>query len=130
MFSTWRTNRPHSGWALSTTVVLQADHVGYDPAWSEFSPGIFLFLNILEDLCDADIEIVDFGSGSSQLKQCFGAFRRAESQVHIYAPTLRGVQLSLLYAATHRATFLIRRTQSLEWMKARPWNQFSRQRHK
>jgi hypothetical protein len=29
---------------------LQADQVGYDPVWGEFSPGIFLFLTILEDL--------------------------------------------------------------------------------
>jgi GNAT acetyltransferase-like protein len=65
------------------SVRLQADHVGYDPAWSQFSPGMFLFLNILEDLRDADIEVVDFGGRSSQLKQCFGALRRAESQVHI-----------------------------------------------
>ena len=86
---------------------LQADHVGYDPAWSQFSPGIFLFLNILEDLRNADIEVVDFGGRSSQLKQCFGASRRAGSQIHIYAPTVRGVRLSLLYAATHRATFLV-----------------------
>ena len=107
---------------------LQADHVGYDPAWSEFSPGIFLFLNILEDLRDADIEIVDFGGRGSQLKQCFGALRRVESQVNIYAPTLRGVQLSLLYAATYRATFLVRRTHCLEWARGCRWSQLSRQR--
>lgn len=109
---------------------LKADQVGYDPTWSEFSPGIFLFLNILEDLRDADIEIVDFGSGSSQLKTCFGAFQQAESQVHIYASTLRGVQMSLLYAATHRASFVIRRTQSLERATASLWHQLSRKHHK
>lgn len=97
---------------------LQADHVGYDPVWKKFSPGIFLFLNILEDLCQADIEMVDFGGRSSQLKQCFGALRRAESQVHIYAPTLRGVRLSLLYAAIHRANSLVRRTHCLERWKS------------
>ena len=94
---------------------LQADHVGYDAAWGEFSPGIFLFLNILEDLRDASIEVVDFGGRSSQLKQCFGASRRTESRVHIYAPTVRGVRLSLLYAATHRITLLVRGTHCLEW---------------
>jgi CelD/BcsL family acetyltransferase involved in cellulose biosynthesis len=96
---------------------LQADDVGYDPAWSEFSPGIVLFLNILEDLRDADIEIVDFGRGSSQLKQCFAAFRRVESRVHIYASTPRGIQLSLLSAVTHRATSLIRSTHCLAWVR-------------
>jgi hypothetical protein len=98
---------------------LQADHVGYDPVWKTFSPGIFLFLTILEDLRQADIEMVDFGSRSSQLKQCFGALRRTESQVHIYAPTLRGVRLSLLYAAIHGATSLVRRTHCLECARRR-----------
>src|ERR1019366_4954487 len=100
---------------------LRADHVGYDPAWSEFSPGICLFLSILDDLRDADIEIVDFGLRSSQLKQCFAALRRVESRVHIYAPTLRGAQLKLLYAATRGATFLIRRTHCLEWARRSLW---------
>ena len=65
-------NKPAAFW-MGTLYdrCLQADDVGYDPAWSEFSPGIFLFLNILEDLCDADIEIVDFGRGSSQAQTVF-----------------------------------------------------------
>lgn len=98
---------------------LQADHVGYDAAWSEFSPGIFLFLNILEDLRHANIGVVDFGGRSTQLKQCFGALRRAESRVHIYAPTVRGVRLSLLCGATHRLTLLVRGTRCLEWSARR-----------
>ncbi len=109
---------------------LQADHVGYDPAWSEFSPGIFLLLTILEDLRDADIETVDFGAGSSQLKRCLGAMPQAESRVHIYARTLRGVQLRMLLAPTCRAISVIRRTHCLEWVRGGLWNQLSRKRPK
>jgi CelD/BcsL family acetyltransferase involved in cellulose biosynthesis len=105
---------------------LQADDVGYDPVWSEFSPGIFLFLNILEDLRDADIEIVDFGRVSSQLKQCFAALRRVESRVHIYASTLPGIQLSLLSAAIHGATSLISRTHCLARARRSLWKQLAR----
>jgi hypothetical protein len=83
---------------------LQGDHTGYDPAWSEFSPGIFLFLNILEDLCEEDITTIDFGYGNTQLRQCFGDLRRVESRAHIYAPTPRGIQLNLLRTATCRTT--------------------------
>ena len=104
--------------------------MGYDPAWSEFSPGIFLFLTILEDLRDADIETVDFGGGSSQLKRCFGALRQAESRVHIYAPTLRGVQLRMLLAPTCRAISVIRHIRCLEWAGGSLWNQLSRKRPK
>jgi hypothetical protein len=113
---------------------LQADEVGYDPVWGEFSPGIFLFLNILEDLRDEDIKTVDFGWRDIQIRQCFGALRRVEARVHIYAPTLRGIQLNLLSTATHCAThgakFLLRRTHCLEWARRVLRNWLARQRRK
>jgi len=111
---------------------LQADHVGYDPIWSEFSPGIFLLLNILEDLRDEDIKSVDFGCGTDQFKQCFGDLRRVEPSVQIHAPTLRGIQLNLLSTVTHRATrgaiLLLRRTHCLEWARRTSRNQLERLR--
>lgn len=100
---------------------LQADYVGYDPAWSKFSPGIVLLLNILEDLRDEDIETVDFGWRDTQMKKCFGAQRHIEARVHIYAPTLRGIKLNLLDTATHRANrgaiLLLRRVHLLKWTR-------------
>jgi hypothetical protein len=107
---------------------LQADQVGYDPIWAGFSPGIFLFLNILESLQDAGIETVDFGRGSSQLKQCFAALRRVEVCAHIYASTLRGLQLNLLSATTHRATIIARRIYCLEVARKLFRNRFVSQR--
>jgi hypothetical protein len=106
---------------------LQADQVGYDPIWARFSPGIFLFLNILESLQNADIETVDFGRGSSQLKQYLATLRRVEASAHIYASTMRGLQLSLLSATTHRATTLARRIYCLEGAKKLLRNHFVRQ---
>lgn len=100
---------------------LQADQVGYDPVWGEFSPGIFLFLSILEDLRDEDIKTVDLGWRDIQIRQCFGDLRRVEARVHIYAPTLCGIQLNLLSTATHCAThgavLLLRRIHCLEWAR-------------
>lgn len=106
---------------------LQADHAGYDPVWGKFSPGIFLFLNILQDLRNEDIKTVDLGRGNTQLNRCFGDLRRIESRVHIYAPTLRGIQLNLLNTATHRTTVVLQRTHCLEWARALR-NQLARQR--
>ena len=83
---------------------LQGDHTGYDPAWSEYSPGIFLFLNILEDLREENIQSIDFGYGNTQLRQTFGDLRRVESRAQIYAPTWRGVELNFSRTATCRAT--------------------------
>jgi CelD/BcsL family acetyltransferase involved in cellulose biosynthesis len=109
---------------------LQADHVGYDPIWGEFSPGIFLLLNILEDLRDEDIKTVDFGCGRDQFKQCFGDLRGVEPSVRIHAPTLRGIQLNLLSTVTHRATrgaiLLLRRTHCMEWARRTLRNQVAR----
>jgi CelD/BcsL family acetyltransferase involved in cellulose biosynthesis len=82
---------------------LQGDHTGYDPAWSEFSPGIFLFLNILENLREEDIKTIDFGYGNTQLRTTFGNLRRVESRAQIYAPTWRGVELNFSRTATCRA---------------------------
>ena len=107
---------------------LQADQVGFDPMWGEFSPGIFLFLNILESLRDADIDTVDFGRGTSQLKQCFAAVRRVEACAHIYASTIRGLKLNLLSATSHRATILARRIYCLEGARKLLGNRFARQR--
>jgi Acetyltransferase (GNAT) domain len=104
---------------------LQADQVGYDPIWGEFSPGIFLFLNILESLRDADIDTVDFGRGSSQLKQCFAALRRVEACAHIYASTMRGLRLNLLSATSRRATILARRIYGIDGARKLLRNHFA-----
>jgi hypothetical protein len=110
---------------------LQGDHVGYDPVWREFSPGIFLFLNILESLRDDDIKSIDFGYGNTQFKQCLGDLRRLESRLHIYAPTLRGILLNLLHTttpcATHCAKFLLQRARCLEWARRASRNQLAHQ---
>lgn len=113
---------------------LQGDHTGYDPAWGEFSPGIFLFLSILDDLREEDIKTIDFGYGNTQLRQCFGDVRRVESRVHIYAPTFRGIHLNLLRALTRRTTdcvkTLFRWTNCLEWARRASRNQAARQYRK
>jgi Acetyltransferase (GNAT) domain len=100
---------------------LQGEHVGYDPVWSKFSPGIFLFLNMIEDFRKEAVTKVDLGFGDTQLKQYLGNCRCLESQVRIYAPTLRGLLLNLLNLICPRindsARFLLQRTGCLEWAK-------------
>ena len=96
---------------------LQADHVGFDSTWKSFSPGIFLFLNILENLRDEDVETIDFGCGRGQLHECFGKVRLREARVQIYAPTFFAVQLNLLRTLTHYTTILIQGTHCLNWVR-------------
>lgn len=100
---------------------LQGEHVGYDPVWSKFSPGIFLFLNVIEDLRREGVNSVDLGFGDTQFKQYLGNLRRLESQVRIYAPTVRGILMNLLNLSCPHindyARFLLQRTGCLEWAR-------------
>ena len=100
---------------------LHADHVGFDSTWSEYSPGIFLFLEIIERLRDADIESIDFGTGTGQFYQSFAKVRRTEARVQIFAPKLRGLGLNLACTLAHHATLLIQRTAWLDWPRKTLW---------
>ena len=111
---------------------LQADHVGFDPFWGDFSPGLFLFLHVLEDLRNEDIKTVDFGWGDIQFRQRFGTLQRVGACVHIYAPSRRGLGLNLLNTSVNYATqgtkFLVRQTsQERAWRIFRDW--LARLRH-
>jgi hypothetical protein len=111
---------------------LHADHVAYDPSYGEVSPGIFLFLSILEDLREEDIESIDFGRGNTQFRECFCDVQRAESQTHIFAPTLRGLQLNILHTAIHLINgcfvVLLRHSGCLDWVRKTWRNKLLRRR--
>jgi hypothetical protein len=68
--------------------------------------------------------------GNTQLNRCFGDLRQVEATVHIYAPTLRGIQLNLLSTATHRSTVLIRRIDCLARARKALWKQLARRKRK
>lgn len=100
---------------------LHADHVAYDPSYGKVSPGIFLFLSILEDLRHEDVESIDFGRGNTQLRECFCDVQRAESRTHIFAPTWRGLQLNILHTAVHLlnggGVAVLRHIGCLDWVR-------------
>jgi len=100
---------------------LQPDHTAFDSDWSAFSPGIFLFLHILENLHNEDVKTIDFGSGDGQLYHRFGNMRLREASVRICAPKLRALQFHLLHNFTHYLTLLVRRTPSLNWARRIVW---------
>jgi hypothetical protein len=100
---------------------LQADYAGFDSAWSAFSPGVVLFLNILENLRDEEVETIDFGCRNVQLCHCFGKVQRMRAHVQIYAPKLSALRLNLLYTLTYYATVLIQRTRCLNWARKAVW---------
>jgi hypothetical protein len=100
---------------------LQPDHTAFDSAWSAFSPGIFLFFDILEKLHDEDVKTIDFGCGNGQLYQCFGNMHFPEARVRICAPKFRALQFHLLRDLAHYVTLLIRGTPSLSGARRILW---------
>jgi CelD/BcsL family acetyltransferase involved in cellulose biosynthesis len=100
---------------------LHADHVGFDSAWSDYSPGIFLFLEIIERLRDADMDFMDFGTGAGQFYESFAKVRRPEARVQIFAPKLRGIGVNVACTLAYRTTQLIQRTSWLDWVRKVLW---------
>jgi CelD/BcsL family acetyltransferase involved in cellulose biosynthesis len=100
---------------------LQADHSGFDSAWSAFSPGILLFLKMLEHLREEEVETIDLGCMNVQLCHCFGKVQRMQAHIQVYAPKLRAFRLNLLRTLTHYATVLIRGTRCLGWTRRVVW---------
>lgn len=100
---------------------LYADHVGFDSTWSEFSPGIFLFLEVIECFRDLEVDTLDFGTGDGQFYQSFAKLRRTEARVRMFAPNFRGLRLSLLHTVAHYLTLLIQGTSYLEWARKILW---------
>lgn len=100
---------------------VQSDHVGFDSAWSTFSPGIFLFLSVIEDLRDLGVHTIDFGTGSGQFYESFARRRRSETRVQIFAPRFKALCFNLLQTVAHHLTQLIQRTSYLERPRKAFW---------
>jgi hypothetical protein len=75
-------------------------HAGYHPDFSRFSVGSLLTAWVLETLAAAGVEQVDLGEGSQEHNRRLGCRIYEEGTVHVYAPTLRGMYLNMLFAAT------------------------------
>jgi CelD/BcsL family acetyltransferase involved in cellulose biosynthesis len=65
---------------------------GYDPAYADLRVGTFVLLRLIEDLCeDPEIDTLDYGFGDAEYKRRFGTRSWQEHDVHVYAPTAKGI---------------------------------------
>jgi len=76
--------------------IYHVNWIGFDPAYGEHSPGIFLFTKILERLCAEGVSEVDFDYGSENYKQRFGNVHWQEALVYFFASSTKGLELRLL----------------------------------
>lgn len=110
-----------SGFVFGGTLWLE--HLGYDPAFRRFRPGIFLVLRLIEAIAErGDVHTIDFGIGDADYKRRLCDERSETVSVHVFAPTLRGLWLNGLQATASRFGRVTRaclgRLGLLPWVKA------------
>jgi CelD/BcsL family acetyltransferase involved in cellulose biosynthesis len=74
--------------------------MGYDPQYRNYSPGSFLLMHSIEDCLkpqgNQKTTVLDLGAGNHRYKRDVCNREWQEATVDIFAPTLKGVELSLL----------------------------------
>jgi hypothetical protein len=115
---------------------LYSDYVGFDPDQKENRPGGYLTVQVLEELCGLNAgtraSSLDFGGGESEWKRVIiGDQGLVEANVCLFAPTLQGQALRLVWAASEAINLggktLLNRTGRLHRIK-RKWRNLVSQR--
>ncbi|HMF06224.1 MAG TPA: GNAT family N-acetyltransferase, partial [Methylocella sp.] len=79
--------------------VFVSDYLAFDPAFSEYAPGMYLTLRVIDMLANdgaGPARQIDFGLGDGVYKERLSNRAIEEAQVHIFAPNFRGVTANLL----------------------------------
>jgi hypothetical protein len=83
--------------------VLYDNFTAYDPEYTRYSPGMFLFYQVVDGLCRQGVETLDFGFGDAWYKSHFGTHKSAETNICVFAHNLSGAGLKLLLIPTQLA---------------------------
>jgi hypothetical protein len=82
------------------------DYTGYSAAYAKFSPGLVLFVKMIENLYSVGaINSIDFGEGDASYKQRFGDTSSPESDIIFYA----AVPAMIAYSLVHTALTIMRK---------------------
>lgn len=90
-----------------------SDYLGYDADFAKYSPGMYLVTKVIEGFCDGHekgISEVDFAPGHSQYKQVLANHEWREEAVYIFAPTVKGMGLTLLRSVTGGLDQFVKKT--------------------
>jgi hypothetical protein len=101
-------------------------HAGYNHAFAKFSVGSLLTAWALENLAAAGVAEVDLGKGGQEHNRRLGCRVREEGAVHVYFPTLRGLQANIFFAAAQIVRVAGRKTINELRLKraSKVWSQF------
>lgn len=103
---------------------LWLEHLGYDPAFRRFRPGMFLLQRMIEELVGrGNVQTMDFGIGDADYKRRLCDRSREDVSVYVFAPTLRGLWLNSMRSFANGAGRLgeacLNRLGLLPWLKSR-----------
>jgi CelD/BcsL family acetyltransferase involved in cellulose biosynthesis len=75
--------------------------MGYHPAYARLGPGVYLFSQLIGELCDdARIQHYDLGPGDSDFKRRFGDESWLETDLLLVRPSATGVRVNLTRSST------------------------------
>jgi hypothetical protein len=105
--------RPCAFWIGSLrNRVFVSNFLAFDPAFSQFAPGMYLLLETIGRLASephGSADCVDFGGGEAPYKERLGNVDRHESHIWIFAPRAVGIGLNLLRSTVGVTTFSVKR---------------------
>lgn len=101
-----------------------AEAIGYNPEWSDFSPGTILFVKVLEDLSrSTQVNIFDYGFGGAAYKERFGTRSWPEASIYIFAPRLYPIFVnatrSFVMGMNQGLGYFANKIGSVGWIKRR-----------
>ncbi|MGO9138298.1 MAG: GNAT family N-acetyltransferase [Syntrophales bacterium] len=65
------------------------EHIGYDPAYREYSVGSYLTVHMIKNVCDSKaFRIVDFGAGNSEAKKIFCDVCVDVEDTYVFGPAI------------------------------------------
>jgi Acetyltransferase (GNAT) domain len=109
--------KPSAYWNASAYCgTLWGDHIGFDPELGRYSPGMYLSLTVIGDLCDHKqdhgITQINFGPGDAEYKTILSNISFQEGMIQLYGHTWRGFSTKLLFTPIVLADRLAKRVLS------------------
>ena len=91
--------------------VFWIDIPGYDPEYRSDRVGLYLFIKMIEDLCQIqDAKAIDYGFGEAQYKQSYSDEVWHEAVVYMFSPRFKGIRLNGLRTAVDMTFRLVKWT--------------------
>jgi Acetyltransferase (GNAT) domain len=105
-------DRPSAYWiGTLRSGIFVSDYMAFDPAFGEYSPGMYLILRVIEILAKdgaGPVRQIDFGLGDQAYKQRLTKQAVEVAPVYIFAPNFRGLTANLLRSSLGRVNYTLK----------------------